>query len=170
MSNRFIDWMQIITGLAVIAGLGLVVYELRQSHDLARADAVSQTRSMLTAQYAQILGENFSDTLAKACFEPDALTPSELLQMDAYVRLQLNAASQLRQHSEIAFDYDWRSAVTGPLERVLATPVGRAHYDYIFSNFAAGNEWLEYVEELEASGELRDCRDYFETILGSTDP
>ena len=36
-SQALTSWIQILTGFAVLAGLGLVVWELQQTRDLVRA-------------------------------------------------------------------------------------------------------------------------------------
>ena len=160
MSNRLIDSIQIITSLAVVAGLGLVVYELRQSHSLARAEAAGQTRAVQSAEYTQMLGENFSETLAKACREPDALTPSEQIQMYAYVSLQLNTIARMIDNAEIAnFGYDWRETIKGPLSRILATRTGRARYEIHSASFS--EEYRTEFKKIAISLENINCENFY---------
>ena len=126
-STKLTDWIQLVTGLAVIIGLALVVYELRQSHTLAQQQAATATYSDLIAVQQTYLGEDFMTTFAKACTEPQNLTDRELLQMRAYRNIQLIVAARVKLNQETAgFDYDWRAAAEGPMQRWLYTPVGRA--------------------------------------------
>ena len=44
------NWIQIVTGIAILVGLGLVVLELRQSRDIALAQLSSDLFMMRSAQ------------------------------------------------------------------------------------------------------------------------
>ena len=123
------DWIQIITGVAVLAGIVLVILELQQSHTLSRAESTVQTYSDFMGNQQSVLSENFSQTYAKACTNPLDLTDAELREMRAYADMQLITITRMRRLQEIAaYDYDWRVSATGSINRWIATPVGIAQF------------------------------------------
>ena len=61
-----LDAVQAATGLAVLIGLGLVVFELRQAEQLARAELQSEGFSQLMESRRSQLSENFAATKMKA--------------------------------------------------------------------------------------------------------
>ena len=77
-SQEIADWVQIATGIALLAGLGLVIWELQQSRELHRTGLFSDAFSLYAQQRVPIMGENPSEVLARACTKPDQLTDSDL--------------------------------------------------------------------------------------------
>ena len=60
---------QLITTIAVLIGLGFVIWELQQTRTLARAQLSSDGWAETSADKRVMLGENFADTFAKRCRE-----------------------------------------------------------------------------------------------------
>ena len=147
------EWVQLITTIGVVIGLGLVVFELRQSHQLARTEATTATYSDLIAVQLETLGEDFATTFAKACTEPHNLTDAELLQMRAYRNVQLIVARRLQLHQ----DYDWKRGAEGPMRRWLYTPVGRAQVESMSDANPDIQAVAEQLLSREATTPLADC-------------
>ncbi len=66
--------VQLVTGLSVLVGIGLVVYELRQTHEIATADILGQQFAMGVQFDSLVLGEEVAKSLAKACEEQNLST------------------------------------------------------------------------------------------------
>ena len=71
------DWLQLGAALGVIAGLGLVAYELRQQHQLVRAELASDTFSAFQDVGRSLQSEPVAAAYAKSIMAPDTLTPEE---------------------------------------------------------------------------------------------
>ena len=81
---RFSNWFQIISNVAIIFGLGLVVYELNQSKQLASAQFVIDDFERLTSIQIAIMGEDPREALAKAALHPADLNERDVVALDAY--------------------------------------------------------------------------------------
>ena len=89
-SQVFGNWIQIITGLAVVFGLFLVFIELRQAKQIASAELVSQGFSEGLSTQRGLMGEEFASVLANACLHPRELTDDQVVALDFYFQVQLN--------------------------------------------------------------------------------
>ena len=158
--NRIFDWVQLITMIAIVAGLALVVIELRQSHTLAQQQATAETFSDLIAVQQTYLGEDFMATFAKACTNPTNLTDRELLEMRAYRNIQLIVAGRAKINQETAgFDYEWERAAEGPMLRWLYTPVGRAQLHSLADADPEIQALAERLLDDEANTPIPSCAD-----------
>jgi hypothetical protein len=83
-SQTVADWVQIVTGAALLVGLALVVWELSQSRDVATAQLTSDGSDHNQQHFIARMGENSAAALAKACVDPDSLSDEELVVLDAY--------------------------------------------------------------------------------------
>lgn len=73
------------TGLiSVVAGLLLVAYQINQATDIASAQARADYSAGWRAVDGTRQSENFAQVLAKSIYTPNELTPSEILELDAY--------------------------------------------------------------------------------------
>ena len=88
-------WVQISTGLAVIFGLALVVWELQQVKTLSRAQLSSDYIAMMNEVHGYVSGESLAKALAKACTQPAELTLEEALVVDNYYFANLNLVARL---------------------------------------------------------------------------
>ena len=66
-SQTLATWVQVLTTLSVLIGLGLVIYELRQSKAIATADVLGQQFAMGAQFDSVVLGEDVATSLAKTC-------------------------------------------------------------------------------------------------------
>ncbi len=82
--------LQLFASIAVLAGLILVAFEIRQNNDLAEADAV---RAMLVGWLEIAISEYETDITnlhIKSLEEPENLTPSEIGKMSAWLTTVMN--------------------------------------------------------------------------------
>ena len=78
------NFVQVSTTLALLVGVALVVYELRQTRDLASSNFQSETLIARIAGFQAIGGESFADAIANVCTSTDSLSAKDLVVLDAY--------------------------------------------------------------------------------------
>lgn len=93
-------WIQIATVVAVVVGLGLVIWELQQVKTLARAQLTSDSIAMNNDIRTAILGEQASHVIAKACLHPESLQPSETVVLHHFYLAQANLLARLAIHTD----------------------------------------------------------------------
>jgi hypothetical protein len=93
-SQRIVDWIQIITGVALVLGLALVGVELTQSRDVAEAQLSSEGINQHHQSLIALMGENPAPALAKACHDPQALSDNELVVLDSYYASLITAVNR----------------------------------------------------------------------------
>jgi hypothetical protein len=119
--------VQILAGIAVLMGLGLVVWELRQTREIALAQQASDGFAVYSQRVQAVMGENAAHSLAKACDEPDSLTTEDMIILDQVYTETLNNmrgvyAVQLVSR-ELAI-YDWEHWAVN-FRTIFATEYGR---------------------------------------------
>ena len=72
------NWIQIFTGIALLVGLALVIWELQQGQDIAMAQLTSDAYDQVLQQRVADLGEDPASVHAKACEDPTSLDAREL--------------------------------------------------------------------------------------------
>ncbi len=150
------NWIQTISGIAVLVGLGLVVSELRQGKEIARVQLVSDSMAEFSQRDQAMMGEDASRALAKACDEPDALTTQDMIVLGYYyTEIVNNVRSTLfvsRTSPDIAvFDSkEWNSN----FDMIFATEYGKwwwRHSDWEPEIMADGNKVLSAGTSLSCS-------------------
>jgi hypothetical protein len=63
--QRFLDWLQLAASIAVLAGLLLVVLEMRQSRAIAEAQVISESFAIGGANVSAVLGDRAADVLGR---------------------------------------------------------------------------------------------------------
>ena len=84
VSRRLELAIQLITGLAVVIGAILVIFELQQSRSATYAQMTQDRLEFSKAHHSQIYGEKLSAVLSKACYAPQELEGEDVLIMDRY--------------------------------------------------------------------------------------
>jgi len=123
---RFSNWFQIITNVAIIFGLGLVVYELNQSKQLASAQLAIQSFERLTSIRIAMIGEDPREALAKAALHPADLNEREVVALDAYyesIVMDWFARASYAQRADL--DTPWQTFVVLSVQRNFSTEPGR---------------------------------------------
>ena len=154
-SERFFDWIQIMTGVAVLIGLGLVVWELRQSQDIAEAQMLTDNFNNNTQLWAAAHGENVAEVLAKACTAPESMTDGEMAAL-SYLN-QINVGLVTR-----AYLVEQTTGLNEGQWQQIAIPT----FMTVFSN-TAGREWWKVAANSGASVAFPAVRDLGDSILQS---
>ena len=123
---RFSNWFQIISNVAIIVGLGLVIYELNQSKQLASSQFVRDYNARETSILLAMMGEDPREALAKAALHPVDLTERDVVALDAYYMSIVMGWYNLQFSSQNAgFDIPWREQVVASVQRQFSSEPAR---------------------------------------------
>jgi len=121
-SNRF----QIISNVAIIIGLGLVVYELNQSKQIASGEFTSHNVARETSIRLAMMGEDPREALAKAALHPADLNEHDVVALDAYYEtLVLGWFAVMLSSQRGGLENRWQDAVESSVQRQFSTEPGR---------------------------------------------
>ena len=129
--ERVTIWIQVATGIAVVAGLGLVVWELQQVKTLTRAQLTSDHFAAEFGLDASVMGENPSDTLAKACSDPTQLSHSEVRILSELYGTRLEFVERIKiltQRDGIYEEGYWETRLRTELAQVFDSAFGRVWF------------------------------------------
>ena len=148
-SQKFNNLVQLITAFAIVIGLGLVIWELRQARQATMSQLSNETYQIMSSLSTTLLGEHPTDVLAKACDAPDTMTRAELILLDQYYFEILSRLTRIRRLSQRGSFYsedDWKDSL-GSLGLLFETHAGRAYWktsaDYVGPEIkAAGDRFL----------------------------
>ena len=79
-----VNWVQAITNVSVIVGLVLILYELRQSHDLARSQLIDNSYVQAITNNLATMGESPSEALTRSFVCPEKLTANDVVNLHFY--------------------------------------------------------------------------------------
>jgi hypothetical protein len=163
-SQKTGNWIQVITGVAVLVGLGLVIWELQQTRDLVRAQLVSDERLAAIDKRLAIMGENPAPIIVKGCLAPSTLTAEEFLVYVQYLQIQTNEDERKRIIEEVSgLEMGWQNRIENSMREYLGTKLGRLSYEL------ANKTWQEearlVAERLLASGSIENCEIGFNRFL-----
>jgi hypothetical protein len=123
---RFSSWFQIISNVAIIIGLGLVVYELNQSKQLAWAQWSQADIQRVTSTNIAVMGDDPREALAKAALHPADLNERDVVALEAYYTNAVLGWAGVRLHAQIAGnDTPWRTVVATEVPRIFSSEPGR---------------------------------------------
>ncbi len=153
--NKAQNIIQLVTSLSVLIGLGLVIYELRQTRELTLLQLAQGSMTEMSAEQYAIYGESAAVVLRKACMEPDSLTDDELFVLDAYFRTQVFRVMRFKQQEDIAgFNWGWRSTSESMLRRIVSFPQGKR---WLTQNRLRDREINALIDEVLVSESVRSC-------------
>ncbi len=77
-SDRLNRWLQLIASFGLLVGIVLVIVQIQQASDLARAQLRSDIEFADQQQELSMLGENPAEAWAKSILAPQTLSPGEV--------------------------------------------------------------------------------------------
>ena len=98
------NWFQFVSMVAVMVGLILVIWELRQAREIVAAQIGADAFILMSQQSAAVMGEDAAKAIAKACDHPESLTTEEMVVLSSYY-------AQLIQRIRRTFIIDRRSDI-----------------------------------------------------------
>lgn len=137
-STTLINWVQIITGIAVVLGLVAVIWELQQSRSAAIAQLKSDGWSTSAQADMAVAGENPKAVLAKACDDPRSLSNEDLWALQGYYFAQTNIIRRtfdIYQRTGLYGDEDWTDAARGRFDQVFFSRPGRIWWRTVRETF-----------------------------------
>ena len=96
-SSKVANWFQIFGNVGLLVGLVLIALQINQATYLVRSQLVSDQYSDRMSARVAMMGEHPADTFAKAVFEPEQLTDSELVVMDAWMDREISYWRRVKQ-------------------------------------------------------------------------
>lgn len=164
-TERLQGWLTLAANLGVLVGLVLVIFEINQNTQLARAAYKSEGNVVTNQIWATVMGDRVADVIAKSVASPAEMTHSDFVAMDAYLFPSLNMVYrdyQLAQEG-LYSAADWKASVDLYVHWYLANPFGRAWWDEEAREFFP-REFVNYVDEQLAEGTRRDHHAYWQAV------
>ena len=163
-------WLQLSANVAILGGVVLVVFQLRQNADLLEFQILKQDTDSYIASEMMMIGENYADTWQKMLEEPENLNLAEIRAIDS--NLWAHDVVRWRNlydlNSRGLLDEDaWKRMVSGDLEFELAHPYGRAWWEDTRDNFDLPRELVEFVDDGLAKASHNHPVAAFDRILES---
>ena len=107
--SKLSDWLQVISGLGIVAGLVLVAFELDQNTKMAQSEASTGFATSFQTIDGAVIGDKLADALATASSRPDALSLAEMYVIDRYLFMVTDHFGRLYSQKSIGvinFDPD----------------------------------------------------------------
>ena len=175
-NSRLNNWLQVLTNVAIVAGLVIVVYELNQTRQLAHAQIQVDQSMRGTSRSVAVMGEDPREALAKAAFRPEDLVEEDAVTLDAYYNLIVFNWMFLMRVDQIAnFDTPWQGVVEGDFNRHFTTGPARRWLIRWLDQGAWGPNVPEHTEYkaiverlLREDPRPNESRQIYETLLGQS--
>lgn len=165
-SQSVVNWVQMLSTIALVVGLGLVIFELRQSRDIAKAQVSSDSMSLAGEQLGAQYPEDYPDVLAKACMNSEELTEAELLTLNTNFLFGLQHARRnwhITKRSDLYDEDQWKNVLEMNLRATFSTFAGRAWWEAM-GRHAAEPEIQKYGDELLAIAGPPSCHQFLLTM------
>lgn len=158
------NWFQLIASVAVVAGLALVVGELRQAKQLAGAELLATNYMGFAERELAVLGENPAPVLVRSCLDPESVTDEDARVLVSHYQQLLFALAGMIE-VELVGDFGterWRTFASGTLLNVLTTEHGRWYWEWVKPTLYPGLRELgdALVEDLGAAS----CASFWESF------
>lgn len=162
------DWLQIATGIVVIVGLALLIWELEQARELTQAQLTSEGWARLSERNLVLVEKSNAQVLTKACEEPGQLSNVELTMLDLITQDRLNALNRIYALSRDAQlyldqDRDWSRFSESTFNRIFATQFGRVWWEQ--SKNSAPIEIVAIGDSILQSSGSPSCGEFYEKLI-----
>ena len=121
------DWLKIISNLAVIVGLGIVIYELDQTQTHVRSQLLMDDFVSRQTLENTIMGDDAAAAIAKARSEPEQLTDEEKIIVEAHltsVFIRLESYEYIENVG--VYDETWELAIPIEVKDIFDYPYARS--------------------------------------------
>jgi hypothetical protein len=169
---RFSNWFQIISNVAIIFGLGLVVYELNQSKQLGSGQFISDNMVRETSIRLAMMGEDPREALAKASLHPADLNERDVVALDAYYEsIVLGWFNVMDSSQRAGIDSNLKEIVAFAVQNEFSTEPARrwlrAWVAGMDDNITFGTEIYEIVEKAVQDDSSNFPRSQYELLLAN---
>jgi hypothetical protein len=166
-------WIELLTAFVIVAGLIVVVWELRQSRALAKADLATQAYGQIQGHWQGLLGEHPAAIVAKACSEPKELSDEEVGVYWAHLQMQFfNMHRNVYVDDAAGFNSNVEEWIRSDMKYYLGSRLGRREFDRF------GESWppmmRQIANDLIENDAVIPCevtwRDLTEAMRSDVDP
>ena len=167
MSNR---WLNVTANLGVLAGLILVIFEMRQNQELMKVNLTNDYYSSYAQAEMIFAGENLPAVWEKSLVDPKNLSLKEMRILEAHTYSPITRWINLYRLYEagILEKTFWQSQVNVDASYYLGTPYGRAYWENIKPHALESKfiplDLLDYIDNVLAATDPQDIRKHFESI------
>jgi len=166
-NNRWENWLQISSTLAVLVGVVLVVIQLRQNAELLELQILKQDAESYVETDLGLLPEDVYQIRQKSLDEPENLTLYEYQVLDVfYWSTGVVRWRSLYELSErgLLDDAAWQRMVWEDASWLLANPFGRAYWERIKAISGLPGPLVEFVDTTLADSEDNFIDDSFKDV------
>ncbi|MEM7099021.1 MAG: hypothetical protein AAF541_12240 [Pseudomonadota bacterium] len=171
-----VDIVQILTGVAVVVGIGLVVVELQQNREATQSQLSTESYQIWTQLKSASLGDNAPDVLAKACLSPQKLSGADYMILQNYYSVIINSIVRNKELSMGTFydDRIWQDAAMGGFMEMFATTPGQGYWKTIAPRWVDptvlefGNVLLANMPPPNCGEDFKGWRNYVNTSIEDT--
>lgn len=166
-NSRVFGGVQIATGIAVVFGLVLVVFELQQTRELTRLQLAQESLTVGMSEYTARYGENVGEHIAAACLGSPKLTEANAVVLDSVFSYQMwwIARQKQRWERDLGGNNPWEDEALRRMEYIAGFPRGIAWLERYHSR---DPEIQKFVERATLDIEPKPCTDLFE-LFSETD-
>ena len=166
-SDRVTRWLTLGANLGVIVGIIFLVLEMRQNSAIATA----QVRLEYAAGWRSVdesrQDESFAAVFAKSIEEPEELSLTEVVQLDAYYSGVLDQMLSAQTASTTGLQespFDEIAKIIGTI--YFSNEFARSWWTQVRSNWSSppGNDFQNIMDEAIIAGELGRARRIYEGI------
>jgi hypothetical protein len=160
--DRLNRWLALAANLGLLAGLIMVVLQLNQTSELARAQLINEGNITESQVWAGLMGEDPAEAIAKSIENPSEMTFADFMVVDAYLYTGMNIFHRnYKLAREGIFDAtDWQQAIDSLGTWFLGNAFGRAWWDEEARHFFEP-EFVAYIDQHLARMSNRDSEFYW---------
>ena len=128
-TSKLNDWMQILTSLAVLAGLVLVAYEIRQNTEIAMAEASQGNYSGWTQVSWAELETDIGDIYVKSIEHPENLSSADIFKLSAWYSLIISQFDLDDSMAELGMPGDYAGMSEWDVESYFSSKFSRVWFE-----------------------------------------
>ena len=143
-------WLQLSANVAILAGVALVIFQLRQNAELLELQILNQETDSYIAGDLMMIGENYADTWQKMIEEPENLNLAEMRAIESHLWAHdiVRWRNLYDLHSSGLLDeFAWKRVAGEDLEFELAHPYGRAWWEEVRENVVLPAELVKFIDD-----------------------
>ena len=120
------DWLQVVSNVAIVIGLGVVIYELDQNHQHVRAELVFEDYKNNLAHHLALLGDDPAAAIAVARVNPEELSEEQKIIVNAHFAYAYSRLSSMNFTADLGiFNANWKDVVPVVFETTYNYPYAK---------------------------------------------
>lgn len=165
-SRRF----TLVANVAILAGLGLVAFELNQNSKLARSALVNEGAALENQIWSPLMGELPGEIIARAVECPERMTYADYMAMDAYLYTNMNDVFREYELAQegLFTEQEWKTEVDDYAHWFLGDKFGSIWWEEE-GKFFFPEEFSMYVDS-QLAQDGSDSYEYWRRIRTRLDP